>query len=196
MEHWLPRFGIGEKAIIKSVENVAIRIEVIKNAKHVNLADLGFGAGQILTVLLQIAALIQSYEAQDIQAQIAASVNPTLILIEEPEANLHPQLQSLLAELFVEMAQSKYGMRFVLETHSEYLIRKLQLLVAGKRVGSEQITIYYHEEERQQRIDIEQDGKLSEDFGMGFFDEADELAMELFHLQNAAARNQPFPTSI
>jgi predicted ATPase len=203
---WLDKFGIGERAITATVDNVAIRIGVIKNGRYVNLADLGFGAGQILTVLLQIATLIQKYELSGPESQRAAKFNPTIVLIEEPEANLHPQFQSLLAELFASLAQSDYGLQFVLETHSEYLIRNIQVLVkeAGgnllerRRVisGRTEATlhkeevplfkVYYLDQPNEKNgykygheMRLRNDGAFLDKFGEGFLDVARKLAFEV-----------------
>jgi predicted ATPase len=51
-----------------------------------------------------------------------------VLLIEEPESNLHPALQSKLAVFFVELA-NKYNKQIIIETHSEYIIRKIQYVV-------------------------------------------------------------------
>jgi predicted ATPase len=81
-------------------------------------------------------------------------------------------------------------MKFVLETHSEYLIRKLQTLVAKEGVSSDDITIYYlsspdpqHRAENEpqiKRIKIKENGGLTAKFGTGFFDAAITLSTELF----------------
>jgi hypothetical protein len=50
------------------------------------------------------------------------------VYIEEPEVHLHPNFQILLAEMIFELAlNSTY--HFIIETHSEYIIRKMQLLL-------------------------------------------------------------------
>lgn len=80
--------------------------------------------------------------------------------------------------------------QFIVETHSEYLIRKLQLLVAEGSQLPEKALIHYMDQLGARRITILSDGKLSEEFGSGFFDEADESAMALFREQKKAARAQ------
>jgi predicted ATP-binding protein involved in virulence len=200
LRRWLPMFNVGDSVNVTPVEGMAFKITINvtgRKGSPINLADLGFGAGQILTILLQIASVI---ERQEERAKAGKSRNvAAILLIEEPEANLHPQLQSLLAVLFEEVTRN-FSIRLIVETHSEYLIRKLQLLVASAKVGVEHgnnVMLYYMDQTLDdtglpatsvRRIIIQPDGKLSDDFGNGFFDEADENAMELYRLQKKAAR--------
>src|SRR5690606_32964673 len=109
-------------------------------------------------------------------------------VLEEPESNLHPSLQSKLADLFIDII-SKNNVRLLIETHSEYLIRRLQYLVAIKEIDADKIGINYFQMKLQGKrkrriefyeINIGKDGRLSREFGPGFFDEADNLSVELF----------------
>lgn len=202
LRYWLPLFNVGDSVNVTPVEGMAFKITINVSGRKgspINLADLGFGAGQILTILLQIASVI---ERQEERAAIGKARNvDAVLLIEEPEANLHPRLQSLLALLFEEVTR-KYPIRLVVETHSEYLIRKLQLLVATAKTEEEpgnNVVLYYMDQTLDEsglpaaaarRIIIQPDGKLSDAFGNGFFDEADENAMELYRLQKKAIRLQ------
>lgn len=202
--HWLPLFNVGDSVNVTPVEGMAFKITINTNGRRgrpVNLADMGFGAGQILTILLQMASVIQQQEERA-QASKGGDVPPVLVLIEEPEANLHPRLQSLLAVLFEEVTR-QYPLRLLVETHSEYLVRKLQLLVAAQPPQElpqpDHAVIYYMDQEAPahpegapravaRRITILPDGRLSESFGEGFFDEADEHSMQLYRLQKKASR--------
>ena len=95
--------------------------------------------------------------------------------------------------MFME-ANELYNINFILETHSEYLIRKLQYLVANPEhsAKSEDISIYYMyhpdkiPEGQTQVVDLEirPDGLLKKDFGEGFFDEASSWTFELLKLQS------------
>jgi len=184
---WLGVFEIGEKLFIKySDEFAGNSIYVTKNDYNVNIADLGYGSSQFVTILLKIATISDS--------NIFLNTNtPTILILEEPEINLHPALQSKLADLFIE-ANNNYGIQFILETHSEYLIRRLQYLTAKKTINTEDTIIYYlfppesnHVQETKEQvreIQILPDGRLNKEFGPGFFDEADNLALSLFPYSN------------
>jgi AAA15 family ATPase/GTPase len=114
------------------------------------------------------------------------AVNGPLFLLEEPETNLHPKLQSMLADFFVEACRT-FEMTLVAETHSEYLVRKLQYLVSKGEIRPQDVVIYYFyppaevPEGRNQveRINIQSDGRLDNEFGSGFFDESAKLMMSL-----------------
>lgn len=72
----------------------------------------------------------------------------------KPELNLHPALQSKLADLFLEVHQ-EFGINFIIETHSEYIIRKSQVLVAEKEFEVEPnenpFCVYYFPKEDDQQ---------------------------------------------
>ena len=101
------------------------------------------------------------------------------IIVEEPETNLHPATQSILAELFVE-ASRQFNIQFIIETHSEYLIRKFQALIASKKFYSADLCTYYFKgaDQLPDKIDIDQLGDIKTSFGSGFFDEATTLRDE------------------
>jgi predicted ATPase len=51
-----------------------------------------------------------------------------IFVIEEPELNLHPDLQAELMDVLIELSQ-EWGITIIMETHSEYMLRRLQLRV-------------------------------------------------------------------
>lgn len=50
-----------------------------------------------------------------------------LIIIDEPEMNLHPDAQRILTRLFVKMVHN--GLNILISTHSDYIIRELNNLI-------------------------------------------------------------------
>ncbi len=191
--HWMKELNIGEDIFVKTIEGEAatVKIKLIGIEKLVDLADLGYGAGQVLSILLAILKIQSDFEDLDLRSRHLRK--NTLLMIEEAESNLHPLLQSKLAEMFFE-AHTLFKIQFLLETHSEYLIRKFQVLIAanasisGRSIIQDDILIYYVDrvdnKNEIKKIRIEGDGALSDRFGEGFFDEADHQAMELFKAQN------------
>ncbi len=179
-------FGIAESLEIEfSKDGVAcvIFLRDFKNDK-LNLADYGNGIIQILPTILFLGLNYIKKERH-----ILIEDKEEIVIIEEPESNLHPALQSKLADLFIYLS-SRLDCRFIIETHSEYLIRKLQILSLDKesRIKKEDIQIYYfyHPDaipEGQNQIlsiQIENDGSLSKNFGTGFFDESSNLNLDLY----------------
>ena len=170
LNKWVHEFQLDK---IKIESNEGLGINYIKY-KDKTLLDLGFGISQITAILLKITLCSES-----------------ILILEEPEANLHPNFQSKLADMLVDAAKT-FDIQFIVETHSEYLIRKLQYLTAKKEIKTEDTLIYYfhHPEyvptgaQQVKKIEIQTDGSLSSDFGTGFFDEADNLAISLFNLKN------------
>lgn len=175
LEKWL----VNEFKIVKKLSDLVMTpIEgygvVVNINSEISLNQVGYGFTQLLPLILQIVFLENN-----------------VIIIEEPESNLHPALQSKLADFFSEAAK-EFEIQFIIETHSEYLIRRLQYLTAKKEIEAEDTQIYYFYppndvpkgEKQVYPINITNDGKLNKNFGKGFFDEADNIALELFLLNN------------
>ena len=201
--------NINGKISIERIQGVASMIYLDQNQKLVSLSDLGYGYSQIIPILLKIVLINKNIDRENWEfinkEKIRPNPNrlnhpfpdynkiiyPTLI-IEEPEANLHPNLQSRLADIIV-LANKTLGIHFILETHSEYFIRKLQYLTAKKELTQGKVNIYYFNsdefvtknEEKIKKINIDEFGGLSDSFGSGFFDEATELKFELLKLNRS-----------
>jgi predicted ATPase len=146
------------------------------------LADEGFGVTKLIGTLLNVEMAILK----------ADGGKEVTIAIEEPENHLHPKYQSLLAEMFAD-AYKNYGIHFIVETHSEYMVRKLQTLVARKELTPKEVSLqYFYSPDIEQRplgepqvkdIPIREDGILLAPFGPGFLDEADNLVTDILTLK-------------
>lgn len=198
---WLKKFDLGDGIEISGDEG-GIKVYLKKDNKKRLLADEGYGVTQLVSLLLIIENAIRSETDSETPIkdgkpefqQIAVSRPSRYICVEEPENHLHPKFQSLLADMFVE-AYQKYNIHFIIETHSEYLIRKLQVMVADKEnaLASNDVSLNYVEKDENgvshnRHIGIKEDGGLCEAFGNGFYDEADGLTMELLRYK-AQIRN-------
>jgi len=70
------------------------------------------------------------------------------IVIEQPELHLHPRVQAYLANLFVEAVNAREDgedrrVQFLIESHSEHFIYRLQRLIAEEVVKPEQVALYF-----------------------------------------------------
>jgi len=137
--------------------------------KHIS--DMGFGILQIFSVIA--ASILSSF-----------SIIPKgVVIIEEPESNLHPNLQSRLANFFFEI-NKKYNTQFLIETHSEYLIRKSQVIgvendLFEKYPNVNPFGIYYIDKSVGYQIKYNKNGRFNKDFGTGFFDESSKNITDL-----------------
>jgi predicted ATPase len=192
---WLNEFEIAEEIILKpDSETGDFKAYLKVNGSNVLLADFGLGTNQLLPILFSLSIHIFQTEKYYPYEMVMAE---RTVVIEEPEANLHPAMQSKLADLFVD-AHKRFKAQVIIETHSEYLIRKLQYL-AGSNVSQikpEDILIYYFykpnhpallskQVNQVEKIEIDEFGRLSKEFGSGFFDEADNIALSIFLLKQS-----------
>lgn len=100
----------------------------------------------------------------------------TLLLLENPEAHLHPQGQSALGELMVRSASE--GVQIIVETHSDHVLNGIRLAVKRGLIDPEQIVIHYFNREiKSGFVSAESpavlaNGRLS-NWPRGFFDQWD-----------------------
>ena len=200
LNKWLKKFGIGDSMEVEGTsEGVGIMAYLHNGNNKRLLADEGYGITQLASLLLQIDNSIPLYITDSkqypefdlgIPAYAYIDYPRHTICVEEPEIHLHPKYQSLLADMFVE-AYQKYNIHFIIETHSEYLIRKLQVMVADKenKLTANEVSLNYVEKNDEgvshnRQIKIKEDGRLDGSFGTGFFDEAGGLSRQLFMLND------------
>jgi len=117
--------------------------------KGINFADVGCGTSQILPIIVQ--SLIPTEES--------------LIMVEQPEAHLHPKVQADLADFFVKAASK--NKKFLLETHSDYFIERIRYNIMTGDIPTEDVAIYYIEQNKAEKcstvitIDINSKGQYS-----------------------------------
>lgn len=201
---WLNKFKIADKINIKQDNEGlgVIKITLEKDGKTTLLADHGLGITYLVYCMLQIEAAILAAKGEkttnfcglsdlDGYNESKFHYEEQIVAIEEPESHLHPNFQSQLAEMFVD-AYNEHKIHFIIETHSEYLIRKLQTLVAREEINNHIISISYFNnpyeikpnQEHIKNIKIIANGYLSNQFGPGFFDEANNHSYELLRLKS------------
>lgn len=198
---WLKKLNIGRDVSVKALADGAgceVRIYQENDEKGQLLADFGYGVSQLIFLLLRIEIEANrhhhilngstdiDYEDDKERKLRLQFEKPLTIVLEEPEVHLHPMFQSMIADILLD-AYKYFNFHFIIETHSEYLIRKTQVLVA--QMGFESnvesvkkspfVTYYIPENTKPYSLGYRKDGKFMESFGTGFYDEASNLAFEL-----------------
>lgn len=144
----------------------------IKSIQDLRAENVGYGISYTLPVVVAL-----------------LSAQPrSLVIIENPEAHLHPRGQSELAKL-ITMVVSK-GVQVIVETHSDHIISGVQLackangLDRTKGIDKNTVSIYnfYNNEDHSLQMDevkILDNGRL-EYQPKGFFDQAESDMFKLF----------------
>lgn len=107
------------------------QIQFSSGGPRTNIVDLGYGTSQVLPILYMIAAGGQNHT----------------YLIQQPEVHLHPRAQSALGDYFIN-SFLKEKKRFILETHSDFIVDRIRLSVARGLVDPNDVSILFFERTR------------------------------------------------
>ena len=169
INYWVEDFDLGEGVKVEKLggDHYSVLIKNKYTGVYNNIMDVGVGTSQLLPII------IESVNSPD----------GSTLIIEEPETHIHPNAQSHLADLFVDCAK-KQDKKFIIETHSIFLITQLQILVAKGEIPPEDIRVYYflQDQEGSKVMDMRltERGQFEEEWPSGFFDIHYELGKKLF----------------
>lgn len=124
--------------------------------------NVGFGITYTLPIILAV----------------LASEPGTLILIENPEAHLHPKGQAKMGELLALAASC--GVQVVIETHSDHVLNGIRLAVHGGKLNPKDVQLHYFQRQEKEgqaftkvvSPHIDRNGRIDQ-WPDGFFDEWD-----------------------
>jgi len=127
--------------------------------------DVGIGISQVIPVIVT-----------------ALQGEGRSIAIEQPELHIHPRLQAAIADLFIESSQQRRH-RFLIETHSEHFILRLQRRIReatqgagtpGRLLSSDDVVIYHVSQDdshtQVRRIDVDKNGDFIQPWPDDFFE--------------------------
>ncbi len=126
----IEEFGVNP--ISKQRQEYEVKVRTKGAVDWVDLPDVGFGISQVLPVL------VQCFYAP------AGSI----IFMEQPEIHLHPNAQSALADVMIDVINSRENgvdrnIQLIIETHSEHFLRRLQRRVAENSVSQKKVSAYF-----------------------------------------------------
>lgn len=153
-----------------------VRLKVSTDGRADSISDVGFGFSQVLPIIVQAAAM---------------DPGETLI-IEQPELHLHPKAQVAFATFMT--AAMKTGIKFIIETHSEHILKGLQLQISSTSVReaenvSDQDSIslspdkvkifYFNRDDSTKEMKLNKWGEIEGGWPDGFFDESYNISSQI-----------------
>jgi hypothetical protein len=103
-----------------------IQIRTKNNGIWSSLSDVGFGISQFLPIIVS-----------DLQLGKGST-----LFIAQPEIHLHPRIQAQFGDYIIQRIL-KDNKRYIIETHSEYLLNRIRLAIAKKTIQEQDIKTYF-----------------------------------------------------
>jgi predicted ATPase len=173
LNYWIKKFGFGDELHMEHLYSNSYSLRFLKenSSLYTSIANAGFGASQILPLIIQL----------------LVSPKRSITIAEQPEIHLNPKLQCELADLFVAFAEKKQYA--IVETHSEHLLLRLRRLVADGKISSENVAIYFVEQKDNnsviREIKLEENGHIKPiEWPKDFFGESLKEALALATIQS------------
>lgn len=158
-EEWLNYILEGAKIEIigkdKQSSVLSLLINSRKNSYSYKPNNVGFGYSYILPLVLT--GLIAK--------------EGEIIIVENPEAHLHPRAQSKITEFFAKVASC--GIQVFIESHSEHILNGLRVCALNPNIAisNNDISItYFNEGFTPKTLSVDEKGKI-ENWPEGFFDQ-------------------------
>ncbi len=105
-----------------------LKIKAKNSSIMASLTDVGFGISQFLPII------IADLQLSDLSC----------LTISQPEIHLHPKVQASFANYLTNQVR-RTQKQYVIETHSEYLLNRIRLLLVKGELNPEDVKVYYFE---------------------------------------------------
>ena len=164
---WLQRLDLIDSYALNPTSNTNQDYEFLvkqyKDGPEVGLTDVGFGVSQVLPLI----------------AQCYYAPEGSILILEQPEAHLHPKAQSELADVLIDVVKNR-NVQIILESHSEHLLLRLMRRIAEEEILADQTAFHFCQIEdgnsKAEQLKVDEYGNISnwpKDF---FGDEMGDLA--------------------
>ncbi len=187
-DRWFNELCIGKKLISRAYKHGMELLVESNDGSLINVAAMGIGISQLMPIIL----LSKIGEIDS-------------IIIQEPESHLHPSIQRKLSEMLSlnvgnrydeidhictrnekgklsKIIQMSLGSQYIIETHSEHIVRGFQIAVAKGLIRNTDVGIYYVDASQTEPIipmNLDEKGILVNDWPNDFYGFSFAMAMEL-----------------
>jgi predicted ATPase len=160
------------------IDSANISVIEITNSKTKSLGykspvNMPYGVSYVLPIL--VSCLIRHPNRKN-------DIKSPTVVVENPEAHLHPAAQSKLGIFLSKMAED--GIQIVLETHSDHIINGIRIAIRKKIISQDNVLFNFFEKGDEvgqntiRNISADENGTLS-DWPKGFFDQYENDLMDL-----------------
>jgi len=144
---WFSRFEIPYEVSVNALgdrvtgELIALTLKDKVTGLSVGPSDVGFGIGQLLPII--------------VQGVVSSESGGAILCVEQPEIHLHPRLQAHIADLLIETIKvqradsdssapvTERNNQWIVETHSEALMLRLQRRIREKTLSHDDVCVLY-----------------------------------------------------
>lgn len=130
-------------------------VQVVKGAPKVLLTEVGFGVSQVLPVITLLYYVPEG----------------STVILEQPEIHLHPAAQAGLADVIINVANSR-KVQVIVETHSEHFLLRMQRRMAEEKLAANRTRLYFCRLDKGQstleRLEVDLLGNIA-NWPQGFF---------------------------
>ena len=127
---WLQRLELIDSYDLRPIsdtnQDYEFLVKKYKDGPEVRLTDVGFGVSQVLPVLI-----LCHYAPEG-----------SILILEQPEAHLHPKVQSELADVLIDVVKNR-NVQIILESHSAHLLHRLQRRIAEEQMSAADTAFYF-----------------------------------------------------
>jgi len=169
-QEWLNYILEGGKIKIEGQEQSSSVLTMLLNNRNnshaYKPANVGFGYSYILPLI--VTGLVAK--------------PGEIIIIENPEAHLHPRAQSRISEFFSKVASC--GIQVFIESHSEHILNGLRIGALNSNISlnfSELSIQYFSENFKSEMLNMDEKGKIA-NWPHGFFDQQELDLSTIFKL--------------
>lgn len=176
VNRWLEAVGRVRLMPIRSIDKEGrlfeLRLRDTDSGRWANFADVGFGIGQALPVIVEGLRVPEG----------------GTFLVQEPEIHLHPDAQLAMGDFLISLVRS--GRRVILETHSEHILLRIRRAVVAPRhskridqINADQVSVVHVSKTRDGKshvrvLELDELGQIH-NWPEDFMEEATEERLEI-----------------
>jgi predicted ATPase len=165
------------------IDGANVSILEITNSKtkslgHKSPVNMPYGVSYILPIIV---SCLLRHPKRNEKHGLKVIENP-VVVVENPEAHLHPKAQSKLGQFLAKMANE--GVQIILETHSDHIINGIRIAIKNKKISNRNVLFNFFEKGEEvgqntiREIYSDENGNLSV-WPKGFFDQFENDLMDL-----------------